>query len=277
MHPPAGHQSQSNPKMDGKILKQILGPLAGLVLASAIVVFSYTVGRLDLSNFVKALVAVGVASAIGAAIVALLSTDRISELSVESADRALAAPVDRLKDQVAALESLTQRRLDDLGRQVDRLAREQFLDDPALAELECGPQTIKVTICRRKMGDEFDRDDEGGRAFRAAVTANLKRNTGYTWITEDNGVSVHRKGVITSLYPDHLNQIDVFLLEPEIWRRLPFSFEVVIYTLRSVDGALHHVAYAEVSFGSGDSHIWRRVGTNTCADWLGVIRPHVSS
>jgi hypothetical protein len=241
-----------------------------LALAFCVLLVSVLLGDVSTDAFVRAAGAIAVACIIAVGLSYWLFTAHLDDAARRVAAEASAPQFERLDAAAAAMHAVGTELRATMAARVEQLLSLDALDDDRLVQLECADVTREVFICRQEMGDEFDSDGAAAEAFRAAVARNLARNVRYTWITEDNPVSRHRSRVVRDLFPDHKVQVAIHSLSHEQWRLLPFSFEAVFYMQGTPNGA-RTLAFADVSFGSGNTRVWRRLGPRYAADWFGQI------
>lgn len=249
---------------------RLLGPGAGLALAFCVLLVSVTLGRVSTSAFDRAVGAIAVACIVAVGLSYWLVTAHLDAAARRVVAEVSAPHFERLDAAVTDLHSVGSELRATMAAHIEQLLSLDTLDDDRLVQLECADITREVFICRQEMADEFDSDGAAADAFRAAVARNLARNVRYTWITEDNPVSRHRARVVRDLFPDHEVLVAIHSLPREQWRLLPFSFEAVFY-MQGMSSGTRTLAFADVSFGSGATRVWRRLGPRYAADWFGQI------
>jgi hypothetical protein len=246
---------------------RLLGPLGGLLVIAAVLVMSFFLDELDGSQLLKSLLGVAITATLAVAVFYLLLDDRIGDMiakaiRAEDVDRAahLTETSRRLEQMLQELERV-------LNRETIRLAESIELDDSQLATLEASDVTSSVMICRQEMGDEFAFDDPSSVRFEQAVETNLARGVAYTWVTEDNAISRRRAKGVQGRFSGYEHLIHIHLVSSDVWRTLPFSFEVVFLVQSVKRGSTRLLGYADVSFGIASARAWRRLDERKATEW----------
>lgn len=260
------------PQRDAVWTERLLGPIGGLALATAVLTMSFLVGRLDGWDYVKGLGAVGVAAAVAVITFGLLFENHAADVIQQGQTSGLEITTDKIDAAETTLRHALNRVEAALEKEVGRLAELLDIDDAELATIEASPNTRRVIICRREMGDEFERDDPASQRFEDAVKQNLERSVEYAWITEDNAISRHRERLVLERFASHASLISVRRIDPTIWQTLPFTFEAVFIVQVHPSVKWRMLGYAEVSFGMEDVRTWRKVGNRYCTEWYDQVK-----